>query len=260
MNLDNIELKYSENTKPDSKWQFDQIDAYCGQTYVGYIRVAYISGSKIQEFQKDPLFLAYDCMGKDALYTVNHQRTADHKAVKTYIPNYYEQAKCVALLLYPKDLKNHWDEIETWNGEQLREYVSKHSAQILKALLKNKQLKNHAEYHFCRPDIDYIQVFEPFQKQGVGTLLYRAASKWVNEKGMVLHSSTLQQDGAVRSWEKMKENGEADVLHIKGHTHSRYRYIKDVNPKWLSNKIIFKPQNTPKVKTANRRSLSARPL
>lgn len=242
MNLDNIELRYQENIRPDSKWQFDQIDAYMGEQHLGYIRVAYINADTIKTWQNDPLFLAYDVLHKSQLYNENYQRNGD-VFTKTHIPKYYEQAKYTALLLYPKDLKTHWDEIENWNDEQLQEYVSKHTTQIFKALFKEERLKQYAEYHFCRPDIDYIQVFEPFQKNGVGTLLYRAASKWVNEKGMVLHSSTLQQEGAVRSWEKMKGNGEADVLHIKGHKHPRYRYVKDVNPKWLSNKIIFAPQS-----------------
>lgn len=250
MDLDNIELHYQENTKPDSKWQFDQIDAYMGDQHLGYIRVAYINQSTIDTFKKDPLFLAYDIFHKNQLYTVNYQRN-DNICTKTHLPNYYEQARYVAQLLYSKDLKSHWDEIETWDAEHLREYVSKHTTEIFKALFKDKNLKHHAEYHFCRPDIDYIQVFEPFQKNGVGTLLYRAASKWVNEKGMVLHSSTLQQEGAVRSWEKMKKNGEADVLHIKGHKHPRYRYIKDVDPKWLSDKIIFAPKRSaPRKKSA----------
>lgn len=247
MNLNNIELKYTENTKPDSKWQFDQIDAYMGDTHLGYVRVAYINETTVQELLKDPLFLVYDVLCKEQLYTENYIRTPEGQTLKTYLPKYYDQAHYVAWLLYrDHDLQSQRAQIETWDDEQLREYVSNHSAQIFKKCLKNKHLRNHAEYHFCRPDIDYIQVLEAYQKNGIGAVLYRAASKWMNEKGMVLHSSTLQQDGAVRSWEKMKKNGEADVLQIKGHTHPRYRYIKDVDPKWLSDKIIFK---TAKIKT-----------
>lgn len=246
MDVSKIELKYQENIKPYLKWQFDQIDAFLGDEYLGYIRIAYINEEKIATLRKMPLLLAYDILHKTELFKESYNPSSRGPAEHTYISKYYLQARYTAQMLYTdKELDKHYAAIETWNDEQLQEYVNKHNAKIFQTLLKNEHIKKHAEYHFCRPDVDYIQVFEKYQKNGVGTLLYRAASKWMNEKGMVLHSSTLQQEGAVRSWEKMLKNNEADVLLIKGHQKKRYRYVKDVDPKWLSDKIVLRTAKIP---------------
>jgi len=236
---DKVTLTHRENTKPQSLWRHDEIEAWVNEKKVGYIKIAYIAESTAQEFRQDPLLFAHHALSVYGLYHENWAPNAS--AEKILVPNYYHQARYIARLIY----SSHQLEqdallaIEKWNEDELKEYVKNTRPKVLQKMLKNDRARRFAEYHFCRPDIDFIRVEEAHQRQGIGTLLYRAASQWMNQRGLVLHSSSLQQEEAVQAWEKMKKNGEADVLQLPNHS-PRYRYVKDVDPTWLSDKIVFK--------------------
>lgn len=244
MNIDDIVLEHNEDTKHrDHQWQYDQINAVLNGKKIGYIRVAYINQHTIEQYRKEPLLLAYNVLSKDSLYKTEYAKDpVTKKLIKTHIPRLYNQAQYIALLLCGgnKETQDVLNVFEKMSDDQLQKYIDSHSEKVFKALLRNSTVKRHAQYHFCRPDIDFINVEEEFQGQGIGTLLYRKAAQWMAEKGMVLHSSTLQQEGAIRAWEHMKNRREADVLCIEGQR-PRYRYVKNIDPKWLSEKIILQP-------------------
>lgn len=243
MDLKQIVFERNEDTKHRThQWQYDQIDAVLDGQKIGYIRVAYINGTNIERFQAEPLLLAYDVLSERSLYKTEYVRNScAQKLTETNIPKLFNQAQYTAFLLHKKgSLEPVLDALKQMDDDQLKDFVQSKSKQIWKVLFQKDRIKTHAQYHFCRPDVDFIRVDDAFLGQGVGTQLYHEAAQWMAEKGMVLHSSTLQEDGAVRAWERMKESGEADVLCIDGER-SRYRYVKNIDPSWLEEMIVFRP-------------------
>lgn len=233
-----------KNGDEDSMWQYDQIKAYIGDVYVGHIRIAYVSEKQIKAFKKEPFLFGKRRSLKhmESSYEKNYRSGGDgeQRLHTIYTPNYLEQAKTILMLFGKKNkdmtFEEQFSQIHSFSEEQLQSYVQSYRKQLWNHM--KKQAKGFMEYHFCRPDIDFIRVEDDHLRQGIGTALYQEASKWMNEKGLVLHSSTLQQPEAKAAWDKLMTQGKAHIFQRKGEKHPRFRYIENVEPTWLTDKTI----------------------
>jgi len=69
------------------------------------------------------------------------------------------------------------------------------------------------EYHVDKPRVEYIQVADGYKRQGIGTQLYKEASRWMEEEfGLRSYSSTLRSDAAEAVWKSMVEDGDAEYM------------------------------------------------
>lgn len=241
-----IQFKRLENTRHrgyDSVWIYDQIDAFIDEEKVGYLRMAYISSEQMKKFKKEPFLFATQALRADFDFFEKTYKFEKDKSSFTYTPILLNQALFVLSNIEFKgstqsqEFNDRFDEINKMEERELQEYINENNTKTFNYFCKKG--KRYLEYHSCRPDIDFIQVEEEHQLKGIGTALYREAARWMLEKGMVLHSSTLQSGPAQKAWDKMVERGEADFHTIKGHTHPRFRYTKGADPKMLTDKIII---------------------
>jgi hypothetical protein len=120
-------------------------------------------------------------------------------------------------------------------------------------------------YHLDRPYVDYIRIYdetdwvrsgpplrfyskhqEPkyqgpnYRRHGLGTLLYSEGARWMQERGMLLYASDLQQPEARMAWERMETRFPGAVLQvltapIRGNEEERWRIALDGAqlPDWL---------------------------
>lgn len=68
-----------------------------------------------------------------------------------------------------------------------------------------RQFKQFLHYYVDKPIVDYIRVEPEYRRQGIGTALYRAAQKWLHDRGMKLYASGLQSDEAKAAWKNMRK-------------------------------------------------------
>lgn len=68
------------------------------------------------------------------------------------------------------------------------------------------------KYHVDYPIVDFIRVYDKYQRQGIGTQLYIEAAKYMEELGFVLRSSTLQSSAAESVWKSMSKKGIARMI------------------------------------------------
>lgn len=70
-----------------------------------------------------------------------------------------------------------------------------------------KQMQEYENYFVDKPYIDYIKVIPEYQRQGIGSALYKAGYEWMKSKGMKLHASGTQSQMAQAAWDKMEKAG-----------------------------------------------------
>lgn len=74
-------------------------------------------------------------------------------------------------------------------------------------ILERKHLDKYHEAEFFyvdKPLVAFVRVEDAWQRQGIGTALYIEATRWMHERGMLLHASDTQSDDAKKMWVFLK--------------------------------------------------------
>lgn len=251
-------------------WVMDRIQAKQGEEVVGYVKVAYIPYSRIRQFEEEPLLFVHMLGNEYGLYKQKEGIAIwpndEENWYQNYLPDIEKQASFVHSKIlrkwsqHPDVFLKEQQELQQKSTDELRRYMEDNRAKIWKWV--KKRYGSLMQYHFARPDIDYIYVKEEYRRQGIGTQFYIKASEWMNEKNMVLHGSSLQQPKAESAWNALVERGMAEVVTYppeKGEVRQRHRFIHNV-PEWLLvNEVITKVPTPPKpVKSIKKPSLLVR--
>lgn len=186
----------------NNKWVYHSINAYTTidnkRTEVGYLNIAYVDEEKKKEYVDNILMFAKSIAGDGIKY-------------KTEANNI-------------KDIT-----IEELNSIFPSDETPEEKRKKLKVVLEHnhkKRYKSFMEYHYMKPEPDFINVNDEFKRQGIGTLLYAKAVEFLGINGLKLYQSTTQTHEAQSIWEKLKTN----MTNVDFDTH---KYISQ-------NKVHFK--------------------
>lgn len=74
------------------------------------------------------------------------------------------------------------------------------------------QFEKFKEFHYDKPLVDYIRVYEPHRRKRIGAALYEKAARWLAEtKGLKLYASGIQSNEAKAAWQWLQKNKEANI-------------------------------------------------
>lgn len=248
-----IRVPHSPENQMRAPWIKETIQASYQGEKIGYLNMAYVPTYRLESFNEDP-FLIKDFFGGSHkyykhVYTSTRSLTENEEFGDQWkshlLPNYPAQARwVVSNILMEKRAFNYSEDYpalkvfcEEASHDDLKTFLKKHHKATLKKIKNEHQ--SSLDYHFARPDIDYIFVEEDYRGQRIAEQLYRAGSKWMNEKGLVLHSSILQSTNAQAAWSRLEEEGKADRLQLPSQNKPRFRFIEDVPKAWLEPDFIF---------------------
>ena len=184
-------------------WQVDKLEAYVGDKKAGYLKLAYIPHLRFHQHYPS-IFNYADHFG--SLQALPYEKRDKH--YKEFTSE--EQRKMLKDLLHSRVYRGH----EYGSEEKIvNDYTDR---QVLAELKKIEQmlsdgkmgveLRKFKNFHKDKPLVDYIKVYDEFQRQRIGEALYREGAKWMKEKGMKVYASGLQSDKAKASWEHMKKS------------------------------------------------------
>lgn len=215
-------------------WIRQKISAHKGGDEVGYLKIAYVPENRVQNFFENPFLIGYyfgakrECFNRNGpgINPKNGDGWLEHLE-----NNFIAQAKIIEDELLGLGRNGEFGKIYCKGGcdiknlenqKKAEEFVGIHKKKLVKIFTRKYQGK--IDYHFMKPDVDYIFVDEKYRRMGVSQQLYEQANKWMGEIGMKLHSSTLQEIGARGSWEKLKSKGLAEVYHSSFNPHPRFKF------------------------------------
>ncbi len=190
-------FKRSYNCEEENRgWVIDKVEAFDGETVIGYIKISYIPKENYNKYYASPV--DYMCrIGGWGSYRYSNS------SVKTY----YNDRK------FLKSVTWH-----AWTDNKLHESIDHLTDDecfiLFKCLEKfvyqryKKNIKLFQARWQNRPMVDYISVLPKYRRQGIGTKLYIEAGKMMQEKGLQLRASTLQSDEAKAVWQRLTERNQ----------------------------------------------------
>lgn len=183
--------------RKNEKWVYHSINAYISsgdeKVKVGYLNIAYIDEEKKKEYCDNLLMYAAKMHSE---YLLRPLQDKDFKDItkedldKMFENNYHPFTR----------LKDHKKNIKTL--EKVIDYQH------------GKAYKNFLEYHYLKPEPDYIDVKEDYRQKGIGMELYKKAAEFLGLNGLSLYQSTTQTNEAKASWKSI----ESKLDNIKVHT------------------------------------------
>jgi len=203
-----IEFELHQDSEADRKinneWIIHKLVAKVNGEEAGYLKISYIPKERFDT--KYPSLVNY--------------------LLKQYIPNEFARTNWrdmpddvkKKLLLYAV-LSRHRPPAKYWdlgwsNQDDIKNMDTKTLDHYLSMIDSPRLNKHHAtefekfkKYHVDKPLVDYIRVYDGFQRQHIALAMYQKAAKWLQKQGLYLHASGLQQPEAKAAWEKMQSLG-----------------------------------------------------
>lgn len=198
--LGTIQLQYLDNYEErglNKEWTCDIVKAFLNGQELGYLKISYIPNERMERLFPDPVHYMAHLGGwvglDDAL------ETGDKKKIALSISRYVDI-----------NLNNQE------SSGQLKDKDSKWWDEKCNALMAdvNSTKRYFRQWRILKyhngdcPLVDYIRITrDEHKRNGIGVALYIAGGKWMAEKGMCLHASSLQSEEAIAAWQYMKKLG-----------------------------------------------------
>jgi GNAT superfamily N-acetyltransferase len=201
--LDQIEFQRLDDSEGDKNrgWQIDEVRCQAGDLLVGYLKLGYIPADRFKEHFKDGILSYLSSIKGQVFIPRSHHEQAlpeisslEQDELVRYVMNLYWS-------VLHKDFSMD-AEFKNKSRSELLRMVTEALVQIPKKTYQD--FESFKDFHINKPVVDYIFVDEKFRRQGIATMLYTIGSRWMAEKGMMLHASSLQQAEAAAAWSKMK--------------------------------------------------------
>lgn len=192
------------------------------QKELGYICASYIKSEDWKKYEEDPFkyltrfrgqyYYDYAKM-KDLIWVPDPHKMLDFAYGNQLLDLTYEEYQ--DLKHTPRD--ELLDRVPGWIEKAKKEKGFK------------KEIKRMQEATVDSPFIDYISVEPEHQNKGIGQKLYGELATWVQEKGLILHSSRIQSPEAEKVWASMVKKGWAVEQILKhasnGGQNKRYQLV-----------------------------------
>lgn len=177
----------------DSQWVVHRVTALVDDIEAGYLNISYIPkenlrGSSLLNFM-DIQGWPLDLKGKN---WKGLDRKGKEQALETIIKYTSSYSRW----------QTAFDAIPGMSDDDLNKRIDAYEHRLRKSK-HGRAYKEFYSFHVDKPLVDYIKVEPMFKRQGIGTALYQEGSKWMKEKGMVLHASGTQSDEAKATWDAM---------------------------------------------------------
>ena len=168
------------------------------QEELGYICASYIKKEDWLKYEKDPF---------KYLRRFNGMYFYAESDENKWVPN----PRKMLDFMYGNQLldlsyEEHQD-LQNAPIEELMNHVSEWRKIVSKEKKLKKTMRRFKEAVVDSPYIDYISVKPEHQNKGLGKRLYGEMAKWLQERGLSLHSSRVQSPEAERVWQSMVEKG-----------------------------------------------------
>lgn len=196
-----------------------KVDAFKGDTQIGYLKISYIPSESIAEFFPTVWHFQQRWRGKHlglknmGTGTVVGLGGLDDPAILTevwiraHLCLYTPSPSCPRVP--PNGLcPHHAPSVDVMRKE-------------LAALAKRYRLQEDMDtlisYHLDKPFVDYVRILDPFQGKRLAIPLYVGAAKWLAETlGMGLRASGLRtlESGVEKLWEIMEKNPDIPIVRV----------------------------------------------
>lgn len=202
--LPNLHFEYvddSERNKDHSSpFAVDIISAYNDIQEVGYLKISYMPRKNWNTFFPGILnFVVY----------LGHRFFPSEYATTPWkkIPIEVLRKHLVHGRLH---IENHVSSAEQRRMETLTDDQVYQEWENLEKIAKTKygkRMREYQQYFVDKPFVDFIRVHPEFQRQKIGSALYKAGYEWMKSKGMKLRASGTQSDQASQAWTDMEKAG-----------------------------------------------------
>ena len=203
-------------------WQVDQIEAFIDGKNVGYLKISYIPHERFEKYYPTIFNFLGQIRGHSCLPYKKRDKDY-HTLSRDELIEYWPHAWITIHRYWPE---HTWKEgyllpngqlVKNLDRPQLIAEWEKLEREAQKVF--GKQFKEFFQYHVDKPLVDFIRVENEYQRQRIGEALYKEGAKWMAEKGLKLHASTLQTKEAAGVWRHMEKGGIVDKS-------NKRRYLK----------------------------------
>lgn len=177
--------------KKNEKWRYHSINAYIKnkdeKIKVGFVNIAYIDEEKKKEYCDNLLVFAAQIKSEYLLKPLGNKNFKD-----------------ITKEEMDKMFDGHY-KFMTLVDDQ------KQNIKMLERVMKYKHgesYKSFLDYHYMKPEIDYIDVADEHRRKGIGQELYKKATEFLGLNGLSLYQSTTQSHEAKESWKNIENNFE----------------------------------------------------
>jgi len=198
-----------------------QLDAFVDGVHAGYLKISYIPSELFKKYNPTIFNWMANFSGKTTI--VPFGKEAEHYT------NFTREEKTRLLKYWSGSISDLNRDFSEYSDEELTKIIQELESRILKG--KDQDIKNikkdynkFIDHHVDKPKVDFINVREKdsfnrnyhddaqadFRRQGIALALYQEGSKWMDNMGLRLYASSLQQPEAKAAWDKMERLGWVD--------------------------------------------------
>lgn len=208
-----VTFKYLEDSEGDDNrgWQVDEINAYMGETKVGYLKLAYIPAERFKKWY--PSILSYIQLIGGSHFFPRQYCTVPWTSIPID-----DLRKSVYMMAQVAGVG--WNESNRMQAEA-SEAPDKIVRQMIHGLVmeiekeQGHKFKAFKKFFVNHPYVDFIRVDDEYKRMGIGTALYRAGHEWMKTKGMKLHASNSQSADAAAAWETLERDYPVEKVRMK---------------------------------------------
>lgn len=175
--------------KKNKKWRYHSVNAYIKKDNerikVGFLNIAYIDEEKKKEYCDNLLIFAAKIQSEYLLQPLGNKDFKD--VTKEDMEEMFDKNYKIFSLVkdHKKNIKMLEKVIEYKHGESYKTFL---------------------DYHYMKPEIDYINVIDEYKRKGIGQELYKKAAEFLGINGLSLYQSTTQSHEAKESWANLESN------------------------------------------------------
>ena len=208
----NVHFKYHEDSEGDDNrgWQVDKITAFIDDTEVGYLKLAYIPRKRFEKWYPSILNYVDQIVGTHILPHEYRGMLWTQIPTDVLRKSVYNLAQVAGLGW--TESNELADTAKTASDAELHQIYRKLIVDLKKT--KGVLFKRFERYFVDHPYVDFIRVNDNYQRQGIGTALYRAGHEWMKAKDMKLHASTTQTDYAKAAWKSLERDYNVEKIRV----------------------------------------------
>jgi GNAT superfamily N-acetyltransferase len=212
MKLLNLELTEKINTDvtfdyfPDFEgddnrgFQIDKIEASLDGKEAGYLKIGYIPKDRFDARYSNILNFLCNMEGQVSILPYAYRNLDYHNIPPEDLRRTMWHAYSVGFGYVDNETGHQLEQMPL--DQVIPTYEKIEKAAKKRYGLRYRQFKN---YYVDKAYVDYIRVFPDFQRNGIGTALYRAGYEWMKKKGIPFYASGTQTAEAKAIWQKMSQ-------------------------------------------------------
>lgn len=208
-----------EGKRTNRGWRVDKVTAFVGGEEAGYLSISYIPKEAFKYFYPSIINFVDQINGqpllphgKDHLHYTQLDDDELRKMIKTAF--HYNARHELSYDFERREESYQGRFISEMTHEELLAVAKRVEEMMKENFMDGKRgFKWFKSYFVDRPLVDFIRVYNEhdkgtnWQRQGIGTALYKEGTKWMAERGMKLYGSQTPSQSAQATWDSMRKKG-----------------------------------------------------